>query len=123
METITQCHETASIILAYFHYNCKGHDYFSEPLKSVESNILSSLGTRERAFMEFLAAELQTTSKTQFLACIIQYKEDSRGIVDELFSVSLTHEYDQDFWLTGQLFDQHWKPRRTLDVALPQTLR
>jgi len=39
-----------------------------------------------------------------------------------MVAVSSTHEYDQDFWLTGQLFDPDWKPRTTLTTAPPQTL-
>lgn len=104
MEIITGCLQSAVTVLAYFHHSCRGPDLFSETAEAKEAYQRASLSTREEAFMEFLVAELRKRR-------------------DDLVTVSLTHEYDQKFWLTGQLFDRNWKPRKTLDHALPQTLQ
>ena len=60
IEIINGCHISSKIILAYFHFCCKGKDPFS--YAKVFANV-TPLRVRERAFIDFLAAELRTKSK------------------------------------------------------------
>lgn len=63
---INGCHISSKIILAYFHFCCRleGKDPFSDA--NFFANV-TSLTVRERAFMDFLAAELRTKSKLDSL--------------------------------------------------------
>jgi hypothetical protein len=60
IEITNGCHISSKTILAYFHYCCRGRDPFSDT-KLFEN--VKTLSVKERAFMDFLAAELRTKSK------------------------------------------------------------
>lgn len=115
---INSCLRSAQIILAYFHYSNKGHPLFEANNPELGYSSLAEFSTRERAFVTFLVGELEAKIRLFHLiswAALLTYKED------KIVAVSSTHEYDQEFWLTGQLFDREWKPRVTLETPLPST--
>ncbi|PMD19482.1 hypothetical protein NA56DRAFT_203203 [Hyaloscypha hepaticicola] len=92
----------SKIILAHFHFCCKGQRPFS-PGFDWESPGVKRMAQLDAAQIEFLK---------RYRVFVIEKAEKLRA-------VSQTDDYEAETWFTAQLFDPEWEPRQTNEHSLP----
>ncbi|KAJ4311707.1 hypothetical protein N0V84_010304 [Fusarium piperis] len=102
MPIIRAIHSGAKTILAHFHYACKGQRPFSmdHDWNSDEAKRMAHLDDEQIGFL--MGYQYQVESKAPTLR-----------------SVSLTHDYEEEYWFVGQMFDADWVPRQTNEYSPP----
>ncbi|EXK76669.1 hypothetical protein FOQG_18594 [Fusarium oxysporum f. sp. raphani 54005] len=101
MPIINAIQSGAKTILAYFHYACKGQRPFSldHDWNTDEAKKMAHLDDEQIAFLEHYRIRIQNNVHLQ--------------------TVSQTHDYEEEYWFVGQMFDSKWSPRQTNEHSLP----
>ncbi|KAI5455754.1 hypothetical protein BGZ63DRAFT_137383 [Mariannaea sp. PMI_226] len=101
MPIIRAIHSGAKTILAYFHYVCKGHRPFSldHDWSTDEAKNMAQLDDEQIAFLKHYQLRIQDNVQVR--------------------TVSQTHDYEEEYWFVGQMFDAEWVPRQTNESSPP----
>jgi len=100
MPLITGCHSGAKAILWHYHYFCKAQKPFLLDWGSEDNQDLDIFGHVEKEHMRPIVTMVSRQEETLTLA-------------------SVGHDYEREFWFTGQLFDRNWQTRVTLEESPP----
>jgi len=62
MDMISELHVGANILLAYFHYSCKGHRIFDQGWNAEEMRSMAELNAEQAQFIQKTAAYVKANS-------------------------------------------------------------
>jgi len=95
VEIIADLHMGANILLAYFHYCCKGFRPFELDWDSAETTSMADLDPEQIQFVQRTAVFVHK-NKTRF-----------REIIEQDLC-------ENEHYFVGQLYEEDWKPRSTM---------
>jgi len=95
MDAISEIQLGANILLAYFHYSCKGFRVFEDGWKEEKMKSMASLNEEQAQFIQKTAAYVKTN------------KRHFAEVLDRKM-------YEHEHYFIAQLYDDDWKPRPTV---------
>jgi hypothetical protein len=87
MDAISEIQMGANILLAYFHYSCKGYRVFEEGWKAEEMKSMASLSEEQAQFIQTTAAYVKTNSMHLSLIIICKVLKYGKGLTSLRYSI------------------------------------
>ncbi|PMD58388.1 uncharacterized protein K444DRAFT_532135 [Hyaloscypha bicolor E] len=95
MDAISEIQMGANILLAYFHYSCKGYRVFEDGWKEGKMKSMASLNEEQAQFIQKTADYVKIN------------KHHFAKVVDQKL-------YEHEHYFIAQLYDDDWKPKPTV---------
>lgn len=111
-DMMKELHMGANVLLAHFHYGCKGYHPFSLDWKSELSMSMATLDERQLCFVQ------QTAKYVNYNG---QYLFSTNGLTKLSFVESRFRKlrsegnYDNEHYFIAQMYEEEWRPRMSFD--------
>lgn len=110
MDSMSEMEMGANILLAHFHYSCKGYRIFEQGWRAEETRSME-LNAEQVQFIQKTAAYVKANS--MFIPCydvrITNTREESH-FAEVLEQKLVEHQH----YFVAQLYEEDWKPRSTI---------
>lgn len=111
MDDISEIHMGANILLAHFHYSCKGYRVFEQGWRVEETKSMAELNAEQVQFIQKTAAYVKANS--MFIPC--DYTQTANAWEESHFAEVLEQKLvEHQHYYIAQLYEEDWKPRSTI---------